>query len=43
MLNFVTNFGFLFFSNWGTESDPDMQYHNGNTDPRGFGKQNLIH
>lgn len=25
------------FSNWGTESDPDQQYHDGNKDPRGFG------
>lgn len=24
-------------SNWGTESDPDFKYHNGNSDPRGFG------
>ena len=24
--------------NWGTESDPEFKgYHNGNTDPRGFG------
>ncbi len=23
--------------NHGTESDPDFAYHNGNTDPRGFG------
>lgn len=23
--------------NWGTESDPDFRYHNGNSDPRGFG------
>ncbi|XP_046401212.1 lactoylglutathione lyase isoform X2 [Ischnura elegans] len=23
--------------NWGTESDPDACYHNGNSDPRGFG------
>ena len=23
--------------NWGTESDPDFSYHNGNSDPRGFG------
>lgn len=25
------------FSNWGTESDPDQQYHDGNKEPRGFG------
>ncbi|XP_063221987.1 lactoylglutathione lyase [Bacillus rossius redtenbacheri] len=23
--------------NWGTESDPDSHYHNGNSEPRGFG------
>lgn len=23
--------------NWGTESDPDSKYHNGNSEPRGFG------
>ncbi|MFN3881624.1 MAG: lactoylglutathione lyase [Nitrincola lacisaponensis] len=23
--------------NWGTESDPEQQYHNGNQEPRGFG------
>ena len=23
--------------NWGTESDDDFSYHNGNADPRGFG------
>jgi lactoylglutathione lyase len=23
--------------NWGTESDPNAAYHNGNSDPRGFG------
>lgn len=25
------------YSNWGTESDPDQQYHDGNKAPRGFG------
>ena len=33
--------GLIFFfldSNWGTESDPEFKgYHNGNSDPRGFG------
>lgn len=23
--------------NWGTETDPDFEYHNGNSEPRGFG------
>ncbi|XP_068901655.1 lactoylglutathione lyase [Tenebrio molitor] len=23
--------------NWGTENDPDCKYHNGNSDPRGYG------
>lgn len=23
--------------NWGTESEPDFAYHNGNSEPRGFG------
>ena len=23
--------------NWGTEKEPDFSYHDGNTDPRGFG------
>ncbi|WP_407826359.1 lactoylglutathione lyase [Spiribacter onubensis] len=23
--------------NWGSEDDPDLQYHDGNTDPQGFG------
>ena len=25
------------YSNWGTEND-DTEYHNGNSEPRGFGK-----
>ena len=29
------------FSNWGDESDPDKKYHNGNSEPRGFGKYKL--
>lgn len=28
----------LYFSNWGTETDPDAKYHNGNSDPRGYGR-----
>jgi hypothetical protein len=27
-----------FSSNWGTEKDEDLTYHNGNSDPRGFGR-----
>uniref|UniRef100_A0A2M4C159 lactoylglutathione lyase n=2 Tax=albitarsis series TaxID=58233 RepID=A0A2M4C159_9DIPT len=23
--------------NWGTENDPEFKYHNGNSDPRGYG------
>ncbi|HBS15483.1 MAG TPA: lactoylglutathione lyase, partial [Alcanivorax sp.] len=23
--------------NWGSEDDPDFQYHNGNDEPQGFG------
>ena len=26
------------FSNWGDEQDPGKKYHNGNSEPRGFGK-----
>ncbi|XP_039979303.1 lactoylglutathione lyase-like, partial [Xiphias gladius] len=27
----------LSISNWGSESDESQSYHNGNSDPRGFG------
>lgn len=26
------------YSNWGTENDENQSYHNGNSDPRGFGR-----
>nr|XP_022901625.1 lactoylglutathione lyase-like [Onthophagus taurus]XP_022902019.1 lactoylglutathione lyase-like [Onthophagus taurus] len=28
--------------NWGTENDPNFKYHNGNSDPRGFGHIGLM-
>lgn len=34
---FNSSFYKLFSSNWGTETDPDMNYHNGNSEPKGFG------
>ena len=32
---------FLSVSNWGSESDESQSYHNGNSDPRGFGNNAL--
>jgi hypothetical protein len=32
----------FFSSNWGTESDPDSEYHNGNSEPRGYGMLPLL-
>jgi len=32
----------FFSSNWGTESDPDSKYHNGNSEPRGYGTLSLL-
>jgi len=28
--------------NWGTENDPECEYHNGNSNPRGFGHIGLM-
>lgn len=33
---------FLSVSNWGSESDETQSYHNGNSEPRGFGKDGFI-
>lgn len=30
------------FSNWGTEKEEGEPYHNGNSDPRGFGKMLIM-
>lgn len=38
---FVCLFVFT-FSNWGTESDSDQKYHDGNSDPRGFGHIGIL-
>lgn len=38
LLGLQTKWSMSFCSNWGTESDPDSKYHNGNSEPRGFGK-----
>lgn len=31
-----------FYSNWGTENDDSQSYHNGNSDPRGFGRSLVL-
>lgn len=36
-INFAVFNFFCSLSNWGTESNPDQKYHDGNSDPRGFG------
>lgn len=28
-------------SNWGTEDGPEVKYHNGNSEPKGFGECEL--
>ena len=28
-------------SNWGTETDSDVKYHSGNSEPKGFGECEL--
>lgn len=32
----------LSVSNWGSETDESQTYHNGNSDPRGFGEINVV-
>lgn len=44
MLLFFFNIKMLFYcSNWGTENDAEFKYHNGNSDPRGYGKTVFIY
>ena len=31
-------FSSCLLNNWGSEADESQSYHNGNSDPRGFGK-----
>lgn len=38
MLKYVEIVFFNPYSNWGTEKEEGEPYHNGNSDPRGFGK-----
>ena len=32
---------FFSFSNWGSESDENLSYHNGNAEPKGFGEKTI--
>lgn len=36
------NESIFFHSNWGTESNDDQKYHDGNSDPRGFGHIGIL-